>query len=73
MSEIGATFIILVKPYLFTDGILNPTYRCLEKARRKNSRVKELNLDELNYNKVTCIRHQKIKLVRKTLFTCKGK
>ena len=39
----------------------NLSCRCMEKARRKNSKVEEHNLDELNYNKMICIRIPKLK------------
>ena len=39
---------IPVRPYMFTNGILDPINRHMEKARRKDSKIQEYYLNELD-------------------------
>ena len=58
-------FIIATRPHMFTDWIYDPTHIFMEKARKKNSKVKQPNFNELHYQKVTCFRTSKFKTVEK--------
>ena len=44
----GIKFIMPARPHVFMDGILDPIHRHMVKIRRKNSKVEEHNIDELD-------------------------
>ena len=44
---LGMKCIIPARPHTFTDRILDPMHRPMQKARRNKSKVKESNLNKL--------------------------